>query len=86
MSAPTPFGAAVLLQLIPRCPAQDPIIFSGTVRSNLDPFERAGSDLDVWEALRRASLMDYVSGLEVPLACVSPAVCLLSSCEPLVRF
>ena len=48
------------------CPAQDPIIFSGTVRSNLDPIGRAGSDLDIWEALRRASLKDYVSGLEVP--------------------
>ncbi len=36
------------------------------MRSNLDPFGRAASDLDVWEALRRASLKDFVSGLEVP--------------------
>ena len=57
---------------------QDPIIFSGTVRSNLDPFGRAGSDLDIWEALRRASLKDYVSGMEVLSLLVLP----LHSREP----
>lgn len=30
---------------------QDPVIFSGTVRSNLDPFGNAGSDDAIWEAL-----------------------------------
>ncbi len=30
---------------------QDPVIFSGTVRSNLDPFGHAGSDTAIWEAL-----------------------------------
>ena len=44
---------------------QDPVIFSGTVRDNLDPFCRAPSDHEVWEALRRAGIKDFVSGLQV---------------------
>ena len=70
LPAPTFLPAGLLKTLVSwhrLCPdLQDPIIFSGTVRSNLDPFGRAGSDLDIWEALRRASLKDFVSGLEVP--------------------
>ena len=66
------------------CRAQDPIIFSGTVRSNLDPFGRAGSDLDVWEALRRASLKDFVSGLEVPFS-LCPMTNVAISISPQVR-
>ena len=34
---------------------QTPEIFSGTIRSNLDPFGEH-SDPDMWEALKRASL------------------------------
>ncbi|GLC35697.1 hypothetical protein PLESTB_000485000 [Pleodorina starrii] len=44
------------LSLVP----QDPVIFSGTVRSNLDPFGQAGGDGDMWEALRRAGLDETV--------------------------
>ena len=36
---------------------QDPTLFRGTVRSNLDPFGRH-SDLELWTALRRAGLVD----------------------------
>lgn len=32
-------------------PPQDPVIFSGSVRSNLDPFGDAGSDERIWGAL-----------------------------------
>ncbi|KAG2450119.1 hypothetical protein HYH02_000222 [Chlamydomonas schloesseri] len=44
------------LSLVP----QDPVIFSGTVRSNLDPFGEAKGDGDMWEALRRAGMEDTV--------------------------
>ncbi len=47
------------LSIIP----QDPVIFSGTVRSNLDPFG-AYSDAQIWDALERAHLKHFVSGLE----------------------
>ncbi|ULT79395.1 hypothetical protein L3Y34_010196 [Caenorhabditis briggsae] len=42
---------------------QDPVLFSGTMRMNLDPFS-AYSDSQVWEALRNAHLEDFVSSLD----------------------
>jgi len=36
---------------------QDPLLFSGTIRSNLDPFGRY-DDAMLWDALRRAHLID----------------------------
>lgn len=48
-----------------------PVLFTGTMRSNLDPFERH-SDVDIWAALRRAHLARVVEsnpmGLEMALA------------------
>ena len=41
---------------------QDPVLFSGTLRVNLDPFN-SYSDEDVWRALDSAHLSSYVSGL-----------------------
>lgn len=35
---------------------QDPILFNGTIRSNLDPFNRHADDA-VWNALRRSHLI-----------------------------
>jgi ATP-binding cassette, subfamily C (CFTR/MRP), member 1 len=35
---------------------QDPMLFQGTVRSNLDPFHKH-TDLELWSALRQAGLM-----------------------------
>ena len=43
---------------------QDPVIFSGTVRSNLDPFQQAASDASIWEALTRAGMDGFVRDLE----------------------
>jgi ATP-binding cassette, subfamily C (CFTR/MRP), member 1 len=40
---------------------QDPVLFSGTLRENLDPFNQY-NDHDVWEAIRRAHLADFVEG------------------------
>ena len=51
---------------------QDPIVFSGTVRYNLDPFGGETADADMWAALRQAGLKETVAGLEVscfPHAC-----------------
>ncbi|ORZ14972.1 P-loop containing nucleoside triphosphate hydrolase protein [Lobosporangium transversale] len=46
------------LSIIP----QDPTLFSGTIRENLDPFDQA-TDAEIWEALDRAHLKDYISSL-----------------------
>ncbi|KAF9193533.1 hypothetical protein BGZ51_003088 [Haplosporangium sp. Z 767] len=46
------------LSIIP----QDPTLFAGTVRENLDPFEEH-SDLDLWVALERAHLKTHISSL-----------------------
>lgn len=39
------------------------MLFTGTVRSNLDPFN-AASDPEVWEALRRVRMRETVASLE----------------------
>ncbi|KAJ3278722.1 Multidrug resistance-associated protein 1, partial [Blyttiomyces sp. JEL0837] len=47
------------LSIIP----QDPILFSGTIRYNLDPFGEY-TDLEVWEALEASGLKNAVSEME----------------------
>ncbi|KAF9922468.1 Multidrug resistance-associated protein 1 [Linnemannia zychae] len=42
---------------------QDPVLFAGTIRDNLDPFHEH-SDADLWEALERAHLKSYVHTLQ----------------------
>ncbi|KAG0166831.1 hypothetical protein DFQ30_006735 [Apophysomyces sp. BC1015] len=42
---------------------QDPVLFAGTVRENLDPFE-AHDDVQLWHALQLAHLHDHVSKLD----------------------
>ena len=39
---------------------QDPLLFAGTMRSNLDPFEEY-PDTDLWRALDQAHLSDALS-------------------------
>ncbi|KAI1309528.1 hypothetical protein EDD11_004077 [Mortierella claussenii] len=46
------------LSIIP----QDPTLFAGTVRDNLDPFDEH-SDQELWEALERAHLKAHISSL-----------------------
>lgn len=40
---------------------QDPVLFSGSLRMNLDPFE-SYSDYEIWRALEHAHLKSYVLG------------------------
>jgi ABC-type oligopeptide transport system ATPase subunit len=42
---------------------QDPILFSGTIRSNLDPFKEY-ADLDLWEALTSSGMKGQVVEME----------------------
>ncbi|XP_032226749.1 ATP-binding cassette sub-family C member 5 [Nematostella vectensis] len=50
---------------------QDPVLFAGTIRFNLDPF-RKYSDEELWKALERSHLKDMVSNL--PLKLEAPVV------------
>ncbi|XP_013142439.1 PREDICTED: multidrug resistance-associated protein 1 [Papilio polytes] len=45
---------------------QDPVLFSGTLRMNLDPFD-AYSDEDIWRSLEHAHLKTFVQGLQAGL-------------------
>ncbi|KFB46275.1 AGAP004603-PA-like protein [Anopheles sinensis] len=47
---------------------QDPILFSGTLRSNLDPFEQR-KDEELWSALDQVELKEAVSSLAGGLEC-----------------
>lgn len=36
---------------------QEPVVFSGTVRTNLDPFTEYGTDADLWDVLNQARVI-----------------------------
>ena len=46
---------------------QDPVVFSGTVRDNLDPFDTSQGDAAIWSALRQTGMADTVKNLPVRL-------------------
>merc|ERR1719502_808934 len=43
---------------------QDPVLFSGTVRGNIDPFDDGGNDARLWQALDKVNLSEHIKGLE----------------------
>ncbi|XP_052041364.1 ATP-binding cassette sub-family C member 2 [Apodemus sylvaticus] len=45
---------------------QDPVLFSGSLRMNLDPFNKY-SDEEIWRALELAHLKSFVTGLQLGL-------------------
>ncbi|KAL4706567.1 hypothetical protein ACJJTC_015765 [Scirpophaga incertulas] len=45
---------------------QDPVLFAGTLRMNLDPFE-AYTDEQIWQSLEHAHLKNFVKGLQAGL-------------------
>jgi len=45
---------------------QDPVLFSGTLRHNLDPFKQYSDDA-VWASLRQSHLSNFVTGLPAGL-------------------
>ena len=42
---------------------QDPVLFTGTLRMNLDPFDQF-SDKEIWTALENSHLSSFVSSLQ----------------------
>uniref|UniRef100_A0A8D2JJF9 ATP binding cassette subfamily C member 2 n=1 Tax=Sciurus vulgaris TaxID=55149 RepID=A0A8D2JJF9_SCIVU len=46
---------------------QDPVLFSGSLRMNLDPFNKY-SDEEIWKALELAHLKSFVAGLPLGLS------------------
>jgi hypothetical protein len=45
---------------------QEPVLFQGTIRSNLDPFNRY-TDAELWVALEKSYLKDFVTNLKLQL-------------------
>lgn len=45
---------------------QDPVLFSGSIRDNLDPF-RQYSDTDLWKVLEDVSLKDVIKNLDLKI-------------------
>lgn len=48
---------------------QDPVVFSGSIRANLDPFDSIEGDARIWQALEQAGLQQTIANLPVILSC-----------------
>eukprot|EP01080_Neovahlkampfia_damariscottae_P007696 gene7696-12162_t len=45
---------------------QDPVLFTGSIRSNIDPFSKY-SDIDIWDALEKSHLKKFIGSLKEKL-------------------
>ncbi|KAJ1552481.1 hypothetical protein HK405_011182, partial [Cladochytrium tenue] len=59
---------------------QDPVLFKGTVRANLDPLGECGDD-ELWEALRDSGILELSGDRSAPLASGGPQGCLIQVAE-----
>jgi len=50
---------------------QEPVLFAGTIRSNLDPFEKLSDD-EIWKALKDVHIADSIE--EMPLKLETPII------------
>ena len=57
---------------------QDPVIFSGSVRLNLDPFDHIKNDDEIWQALEQAGLKDTINDLPVSFHSCHFSYCLVA--------
>lgn len=46
---------------------QDPVLFSGTIRTNLDPYDEY-SDNDLWAALEEVEMKKLIDNLNIPIS------------------
>ena len=46
---------------------QDPVLFQGSIRYNLDPFDQY-NDADIWAAIKKSHLSDKIEGLDMKVA------------------
>ncbi|KAJ8920724.1 hypothetical protein NQ315_004863 [Exocentrus adspersus] len=46
---------------------QDPVLFTGTVRSNIDPLA-SHQDSDIWSAIKKVKLVDLIKSLDMRIA------------------
>jgi ATP-binding cassette, subfamily C (CFTR/MRP), member 1 len=66
-----PQAIIIQIQTLSNVIFKEPVLFSGTLRFNLDPFNRH-SDSEIWQALENSHLRDFIkelpSGLEYQIS------------------
>lgn len=66
LTQPTQHSVVNHVLTFPPLSTQDPVLFSGSLRMNLDPFDKFSDD-DIWRVLELSHLKEYVAGLQEKL-------------------